>query len=112
MVFHDQSRSIEEPLSFLEKELTKILSSVFNVLLPSVEFRKAEPLQYRLSQVADIFCTFELLSLKSQAGIMTHSEKLFFGSIEDMKRNYIKPLRRKHFDKCKKIKNSANYLYL
>ena len=35
-------------------ELTRILSSVLNALLPEVEFRKVLPSEYRLFQVADL----------------------------------------------------------
>ena len=45
-------------------ELTKILSSVFNVLYTDVEFRKVKPVDYKLFQVADLVCTMELLSEK------------------------------------------------
>ena len=52
-------------------ELTKILSSVFNVLYPNVEFRKVRPVDYRLFQVADLICTMELLSRRQN---QTHSQ--------------------------------------
>ena len=47
-------------------ELNKILSTLFNAFLPRVEFRKVKPSDYRLFQVADMICTFELLKLKIQ----------------------------------------------
>ncbi len=45
-------------------ELNKLLASVFAVMLPQVEFRKVLPTNYRLFQVADLFCTIELIKLK------------------------------------------------
>ena len=45
-------------------ELTRILSSVLNALLPEVEFRKVIPSEYRLFQVADLICSLELIRLK------------------------------------------------
>lgn len=42
-------------------EVTKILSSVFNALLPNVEFRKVVPSNYKLFQVADLLCTMHLI---------------------------------------------------
>lgn len=45
-------------------EVSKILSSVFNALLPEVYFRKAVPADYKLFQVADLFCTMHLVKLK------------------------------------------------
>lgn len=47
-------------------ELTKILSSVFNALYTDVEFRKVKPVDHKLFQVADLVCTMELLSEKSE----------------------------------------------
>ena len=45
-------------------ELSRILASVFNVLLPSVETKKVIPSDYRLFQVADFICTMKLTELK------------------------------------------------
>lgn len=71
-------------------ELTKILSSVFNVLYPNVEFRKVRPVDYRLFQVADLICTMEFLSKKAASNTFTKSETEFFGSARDLKKNYYK----------------------
>ena len=71
-------------------ELTKILSSVFNVLYPNVEFRKVRPVDYRLFQVADLICTMELLCEKAELNSFTKSETEFFGSVRDFKKNYYK----------------------
>ena len=38
-------------------EVSKILSSVFNALLPNPIFRKVMPSDYKLFQAADLFCT-------------------------------------------------------
>lgn len=73
-------------------ELNKLLASVFAVMLPQAEFRKVIPADYRLFQVADLFCTLELICLKNAYHIMSKSEETFFGSIRDMKKNYLKPM--------------------
>lgn len=78
-------------------ELNKLLASVFAVMLPQVEFRKVIPADYRLFQVADLFCTLELVSLKEENHIMSKSEEAFFGSMRDMKKNYLKPMYKKRF---------------
>ena len=44
-------------------EVSKILSSVFNALLPNPIFQKVMPTEYKLFQVADLLCTMELKSL-------------------------------------------------
>lgn len=76
-------------------ELNKILSSVFNVLLDNVEFRKVIPSDYRLFQIADLVCTLQLLDLKCENHVLSNSEKKFFETERILKKNYIKPLKLK-----------------
>ena len=78
-------------------ELNKLLASVFAVMLPQAEFRKVMPADYRLFQVADLFCTLELICLKEGHKIMSKSEEVFFGSMRDMHKNYIKPMAKKRY---------------
>ena len=77
-------------------ELTKILSSVFNVLYADVEFRKVQPVDYKLFQVADMVCTLELLRLKAENNSFSKSETEFFNSVRDFRKNYLKTLVKKH----------------
>ncbi len=77
-------------------ELTKILSSVFNVLYADVEFRKVQPVDYKLFQVADMVCTLELLRLKAESNSFSKSETEFFHSTRDFRKNYLKTLAKKH----------------
>lgn len=53
------------------------------------------PTDYKLFQVADLICTMELIKLKIENNAMSNSEKLFFGNIRDLKKNYLKPLEKK-----------------
>ena len=76
-------------------ELNKILSSVFNVLLDNVEFRKVIPSDYRLFQVADLICTLQLLELKYENHTLSKSEKIFFENERTLKKNYLKPMKQK-----------------
>ena len=76
-------------------ELTKIITTVFNVFYSNVEFRKVLPVDYKLFQVADLLCSFELLSLKAEAKTFSKSETEFFGTPRDFKKNYLKPLLKK-----------------
>ncbi|MCD8015564.1 MAG: DUF3800 domain-containing protein [Lachnospiraceae bacterium] len=78
-------------------EVSKILSSVFNALLPNPVFRRVMPSEYKLFQVADLFCTLELVKLKLENNTFSKSEKAFFGSARDLKKNYIKPLSKKEW---------------
>lgn len=76
-------------------ELTKILSSVFNILYTDVAFRKVKLVDYKLFQVADLVCTMELLSEKAENRSFLKSETEFFCSIRDFRKNYLKPLQKK-----------------
>ena len=70
-------------------EVSKILSSVFNALLPNPIFRKVMPAEYKLFQAADLLCTLELVKLKLEHNMFSKSEKSFFGNIRDLKKNYL-----------------------
>lgn len=78
-------------------ELNKVLASVFTVLLSNVEFRKVYPAEYRLFQAADLICTMELIERKMQKKSLSKSEQLFFGTLRDLKKNYLKPIERMRF---------------
>ena len=79
-------------------EVSKLLSSVFNALLPNPIFRKVMPADYKLFQVADFICTMELLSLKLENNLFSKSEMTFFGNRRDLKQNYLKALKKKEWD--------------
>ena len=78
-------------------EVSKILSSVFNSLLPNPLFRKVMPSEYKLFQAADLLCTLELVKLKLENNRLSKSEKIFFGNIRDLRKNYLKPLGKKEW---------------
>ena len=80
-------------------EVNKILAAVFSTLLDNVEFRKVMPSDYRLFQVADIICTLKLTELKLDNHILSKSEEKFFESERILKKNYLKPITNKKFDK-------------
>ena len=74
-------------------DLTKIITSVFSSHIDSIEFRKIEPLNYKLSQIADLICTTELIAIEDRT--MTGSELEFFGSRKRFKTNILKYIRHK-----------------
>ncbi len=78
-------------------ELSKILSSVFNTLLPDPVFKKVMPANYKLFQVADLVCTMKLVELKMDAGAFSRSESEFFHNLRDLRKNYLKVLKSKEF---------------
>lgn len=73
-------------------ELAQILVSVFNTMFSNVEFRKIEPNKYKLAQAADLICTVEAIAQKS---VLTKSEKEFFHSKNDFKKNIYKNIVKK-----------------
>ena len=73
-------------------ELAQILVSVFNAMFSNVEFRKIETNQYKLSQAADLICTLEAIAQKN---ILTKSEREFFHSKRDFKKNIYKNIAKK-----------------
>ena len=78
-------------------EVSKILSSIFNALLPNPIFRKVMPSEYKLFQAADLLCSLELIKLNPENNMFSKSEKTFFGNIRDLKKNYLKPLGKKEW---------------
>lgn len=73
-------------------EVSKILATVFTVLLPSIEIKRVTPSDYRLFQAADMICSMELVKLKIESATVSASEMEFFGNLRDLKKNYLKPL--------------------
>lgn len=78
-----------------QNELTKILTSVFNTLFTNVEFRRVLPSEYKLFQVADLICTWELLSLKAEDKTFSKSENEMFGSAREFMKNRYKLIQKK-----------------
>lgn len=67
---------------------------MFSALLPQFEIKKVTPSDYRLFQAADMFCSMELIRLKLETSSLSPSETEFFGNLRDLKKNYLKPLKR------------------
>ncbi|MCR5772596.1 MAG: DUF3800 domain-containing protein [Butyrivibrio sp.] len=78
-------------------QVSKILASVFSVLLPNPIYRKVLPKDYKLFQVADLLCTFTLIDLKINDNLYSKSEEYFFGNRRDFKKNYLKKLQKKEW---------------
>ena len=78
-----------------QRELGSILNAVLSIQLSNVEFRKADPREYRLSQVADFFCSIELLRLKRDEKRLSKGEKQFFYKPNELKKTFIKGIEKK-----------------
>ena len=79
-------------------EVSKMLASVFNAMLPRVEFRRVMPVNYKLFQVADLLCSMELIRMKMESIGLSKSEMIFFGNTRDLKKNYLKKLHNKRWE--------------
>ena len=80
-----------------QNELTKLLVSSFNTAFKNVEIRKTQHSYYRLFNVADMFCTLELLSIKADRNQLTKSEIKFFKSAKLLTKSYLRALGAKRF---------------
>ena len=80
-----------------QKELTKILVSLFNAITRNVEYRKVAPADYMLFQATDMICTLELLALKAERKMLSNSELSFFGSEKKLYKSYLRTIHRKRF---------------
>jgi len=76
-------------------ELTRILTSTLTIMLNNVSFRKVQPSDYRLFQLADMFCALELVAIKFENKNASRTETDFFHSSRDFSRNYLKEIRQK-----------------
>ena len=77
-----------------QKALKRILNITFNSLFSNVEVRKVKPSDYRLFQVADLICTLELVNAKIENGGLSKSEKEFFISARNFKKEYWRKINR------------------
>ena len=80
-----------------QDQLVRIIHNTFQALLTNVSFKKIVPDEYKLQQVADLFCTLKLLELKAQSNNLSMSEKWFFKGQNELKKNYLKILKKKEF---------------
>ena len=78
-----------------QDELKKIITKLFSAFFPDVEFRKVQPSEYKLFQVADLICTWEMTALKAEQNNFSSSEMEFFDSPREFKKNRLKPIRKK-----------------
>lgn len=83
-----------------QRELSSILNAIFSIQLSNVEFRRADPRECKLLQVADFFCTIELLKIKREESRLSKSEILFFYKPNELKKTFIKGIEKKKLKNC------------
>lgn len=81
-----------------QHELNRILNFALSAELSTYSYRKVLPKDYKLFQSADLICTLKLLNLKCEQGKLSKSEELFFHSIRDLRKQFIKPIEKKKFN--------------
>lgn len=81
-----------------QHELSRILNVVLATVLPEYDTREAMQKDYRLSQTADLLCTLEQLKQNLDNGMsLTNSEMLVFHNARQLKKDFIKPLKKLEF---------------
>lgn len=109
-IARDLSLFIRENLEYFQKfekvilyydngqhELNRILNTVLATQLAEYDVRKVIPSDYRLFQVADLICTLELLRAKTEFGLLSNSEEKIFHSKRDLKKDFLKGIKKKEF---------------
>ena len=78
-----------------QSELSSVLNAVFSIYFSDVEFRKAEPQNYRLLQLADFLCSMELLQIKRDENRLSKSEEQFFYKPQELKKTFLHSIAKK-----------------
>ena len=80
-----------------QQAVTRALHEAFDFMLGdgTVEYRKLRYQDRRLSQVADYLSSIELAAMRYAAGTDSSTYRKFYGLKGDLRRNYLKQVRRK-----------------
>ena len=83
-----------------QSDVSLILRDAFALFSSKIEFvPNVTPEKYKLFQVADMIATLELVRLKLETeGRISDAEKEFFLSIQNLKKNFLKPTARKRHE--------------
>ena len=83
-----------------QSDVSLILKDAFALFSSKIEFvPNVTPEKYKLFQVADMIATLELVRLKLETeGHISDAEKEFFLSIQNLKKNFLKPTARKRHE--------------
>jgi len=76
-----------------QSQVKGVLEEAFSMFSSVVDFiPEVKPDNYRLFQAADLLCSIELVAAKLAVSGMSESERRFFGSERDFKRNILKTI--------------------
>lgn len=81
-----------------QQELNRTLTAVFSIF-PHFTYCQVKPSDYRLFQVADLICTFELIGIKQANNELSNSETQFFYKPKELKKTYLKGIQSLRFEK-------------
>ena len=80
-----------------QHELNRILNTVLATQLVDYDVRKVIPSEYRLFQSADLICTLGVLRVKTEHQELSNSERRIFHSKRDLKKDFLKGIKKKEF---------------
>ena len=77
-----------------QPQIKQLLREAFAIFASKTVFvQDVQPDKYRLFQVADVLCTLELLRAKLSSGErLSRSEFDFFNGLQNLRKNYLKPI--------------------
>ena len=80
--------------------VTDALHDAFEYALnkQAIIFKNYSTAEFRLQQIADFICEIELAAIKNEANETGGTERIFFGTNRDFKKNYLKKLRKKRLE--------------
>ena len=78
-----------------QHQITVMLNTLLAMLINNYVVRKVLPSDYKLFQVADMLCTLELLKYKIEHFELTKSERLIFHSKAQLRKDFIKSIKKK-----------------
>ncbi len=81
-----------------QKQITRMLNSVFATEFVEYDIRRVLPKDYKLFQAADLICTLALIDAKCKNGDLNKSEIAVFHSKRELYKQFIRPMRKKEFN--------------
>ena len=101
--FVDESGNLGEDARYYDDGqgvVTDALHAAFEYALnkQAIIHRDCSPADFRFRQIADFICEIELATIKYEANDAGGTERIFFGSNRDFKKNYLRKLRKKRLE--------------
>jgi hypothetical protein len=78
-----------------QQEIKNMVNTVFSINFSDVDFRVVKPYDYKLFQISDYICSFELLRIKQEAGQLASAEKKFFYKPQELSKQFLREIRKK-----------------